>query len=227
MPEIPYSRQTVCSPNPLARFTHRRRHATALRLTAASLPHGGALLDLGCGDGHFLRQCGRIRPDLRLFGFDPGWEGRAEGFVLARSLAELPDGVCDAVCAFEVLEHLDDPELAEFFEQSRRILPACGLWILSVPIIGGPTLLLKELNRALLFRRPSDYTLGELARAAFLGVPAPRASDRKRSHKGFDFRALERRLGREGKILVRRWSPFRWAPWWMNSQVFYVVERGD
>ncbi|VVM06541.1 hypothetical protein MAMC_01139 [Methylacidimicrobium cyclopophantes] len=223
--EVPYAKQTVCSPNPLARFSHRTRHAVALRLATETAPPRGALLDFGCGDGHFLRQCALRRPDLRLFGFDPGWEGASsEGCVIVRSLAELPDHQCDAICAFEVLEHLFESELDEFFSESRRLLRPGGRWILSVPIIGGPTLLLKELNRCLLFSRWSEYTARELWRASFLGIPAPRASDRKGSHKGFDFRQLEERLSREGKVLVRGRSPFPWAPWWCNSQAFYVAE---
>lgn len=226
-PEVPYARQTVCSPNPLARFSHRRRHATALRMATESRPPGSTLLDFGCGDGHFLRQCAVRRPDLRLFGFDPGWEGgSAEGCTIVRTLDELPDHECDAICAFEVLEHLYESELDGFLSQSRRLLRPGGRVILSVPIIGGPTLLLKESNRCLLFRRRSEYTAAELWRASLLGIPAPRAEDRRGSHKGFDFHGLEARLSREGKILMRRWSPFPLIPSWANSQAFYVVEFG-
>ncbi|MDD4933209.1 MAG: class I SAM-dependent methyltransferase [Methylacidiphilaceae bacterium] len=226
-PEVSYAKQTVSSPNPLARFPHRARHATALGLATEAVPRGGALLDFGCGDGHFLRQCAQQRPGLKLFGFDPGWKGGADGYAFVSSLRELPDRQRDAICAFEVLEHLYDPELTDFFEESRRLLRPGGLWILSVQIIGEPTLVLKEINPCLLFRRRSEYTAAELFRASLLGIPAPRAIDRRSSHKGFDFHGLEEQLAQEGKIRVRHWSPFPWAPWWANSQAFYVVEFGS
>ncbi len=100
-----------------------------------------------------------------------------------------------------------------------------GEVLISVPVIGGPTLLLKEANRAVLFRRRSDYSVGELLAASFGGRPAPRPDDIRVTHKGFDFRALVDRLGERFEVGDVARSPFPALPWWLNSQVFARLRR--
>jgi hypothetical protein len=92
--------------------------------------------------------------------------------------------------------------------------------LISVPVIGGPPLLLKEANRAVLFRRRSDYTARQLVAASFAGRPAPRPEDIRVTHKGFDHRALLARLGERFEVTGVSRSPFPALPWWLNSQVF-------
>lgn len=218
---VPYHRQTVDSPNPLARFAHRARTGEALAVAAAAAPHGGQVLDYGCGPGVFLRGLGSQRPDLTLVGYDPSFpEGPATGVTMVGDTGSVPSSSIDLLTAFEVCEHLTDDELDTFLTDAVRVLSLSGVLLLSVPIIGGPGLLAKELNRVLLHRRRSDYTVPELTAAALLGRPAPRDHDVKTSHKGFDHRALRAAVGRRF-VLRREWhSPFRSAPWPVNSQYF-------
>jgi hypothetical protein len=129
-------------------------------------------------------------------------------------------GSVDMVCCYEALEHLYDKEIATFVGDCVRVLGDGGEVSLSVPVIGGPPLLLKELNRMVMFRRRTDYSAGELLRAAFLGKAAARPDDIRVTHKGFDFRALIDRLSEDLEVVDRRLSPFGHLPWWANSQVF-------
>lgn len=100
-----------------------------------------------------------------------------------------------------------------------------GTLIISVPVIGGPTLLLKEINRMILFKRKSDYSLKELLLASFLCIPAKKPENPRLTHKGFDFRELEKELATAFYLIDKTYSPFPVLPWYLNSQVFYVCSK--
>lgn len=103
------------------------------------LPAGSRILELGCGRGDFLRIALRR-----------GW--RAEGVETAPAAAErarrtgapiherpleqtdLPDASFDAVFAWMVLEHLEDP--GRTLREIRRILRPGGRFLFSVPDAG-------------------------------------------------------------------------------------------
>lgn len=215
-----YDRQTLDNPNPLARFAHRRRFAYSVAMIEQLLPEGGRLLDYGCGPGRFLQALAAKRPDAELVGYDPYVEIAGGSHRQVKDTAELADGSFDAVCALEVCEHLDATETDVLFAEVKRLLKPQGGFIVSVPIMYGPVLLLKEINGILLHRRASEYRLGELLRA-LAGRPVPRGPDIKGSHKGFDFRELRARLERDFEIESQALSPSSGRPWYLNSQIFY------
>jgi 2-polyprenyl-3-methyl-5-hydroxy-6-metoxy-1,4-benzoquinol methylase len=218
--EIEYRRQTVDTRNPIARFAHRQRYRLSLEHVADSVPDTGVVVDYGCGDGAFLNALADLRPDLTLYGFDPESHHVPERYTLVDDVELVAAGSVDLVCCYETLEHLYDKEIAAFVGHSLRLLRDGGEVAVSVPIIGGPPLLLKELNRMVMFRRRTDYSAGELLRAAFLGKAAPRPDDVRPTHKGFDFLALTTRLEEDLELVDRGFSPFPRLPWWANSQVF-------
>lgn len=223
---VEYSKQTISSPNPIARFAHRTRYQLSLQL---ALEHIGlepsALLDYGCGQGDFLKLAHQNNPHVRLVGYDPESTYKADTFQSVSSVDELADESIDVLTSFEVLEHLYDEERLLFYASATRLLKPDGVLLVSVPIIGGPTLLLKELNRMMLFRRQSDYSLNEIIASSFFGKPARRADNPRVSHKGFDFSSVEAEISSRFELERLVFSPFKKLPWYFNSQVFYLARR--
>ena len=219
---VSYDRQTLNTPNPVARFAQRRRFAVSLDLVSQSVPDKGRLLDFGCGTGSFLVQLGRMKSGLDLFGFDPESGHVAQDYKHVDNMEIIADASMDVVCCFETLEHLHPNEFNDFVTQTRRVLRDSGRLVLSVPIIGGPPLLAKEFNRIMLFQRKSDYSAKELVLASLFGRPAQRTENIRGSHKGFDFRFLRKSLEQEFALLAVRHSPIPWLPWFLNSQIFWV-----
>lgn len=222
--EVAYRRQTLDTANPIARYAHRQRHKLSLDRAAAEVPPGGTVLDYGCGEGTFLAALAEARPDLNLLGYDPESGHAPDRYAVVEDVAAVPGGTVDLLCCFETLEHLYDPEIAAFAADAARVLRPGGLLLVSVPVIGGPPLLLKELNRSIMFRRRSDYRAGELLAASFAGRPAPRPENIRVTHKGFDHRTVLAKL--DGFVVVgAACSPFPGLPWWLNSQAFSRLRR--
>ncbi len=222
---VSYSAQTLETPNPIARYAHRQRYKASFDRVTSDVRQGGTVLDFGCGEGDFLNTLSELRPDLSLYGFDPESHHVPDRYALVDDITAVPAGSVDLVCCFETLEHLYDDEIASFLSEAARVLAPGGEVSLSVPVIGGPTLLLKEANRAVLFRRRSDYTARELLAASLAGRPAARPDDIRVSHKGFDFRALLRTLGERFDVSDTAYTPFPGLPWWLNSQIFARLRR--
>jgi ubiquinone/menaquinone biosynthesis C-methylase UbiE len=97
-------------------------------------PDARSLLDVGCGTGGVLTALRRLLPDLQLSATDALLSGLAfarrqlPGITLVQAdLRRLPyDREFDVVGVFDVLEHLDDDELA-LGEIFRSIKPGGGL----------------------------------------------------------------------------------------------------
>lgn len=222
---VRYSKQTLDNPNPIARYAHRRRYELSVGRVLEILGQGQSLLDFGCGQGDFLNQIASVRNDAKLYGFDPESGHDSNRYIVTSSMGEIEASAIDVFSCFETIEHLLAHERADLFADVRRVLKPSGTLIASVPIVGGPTLLLKEANRLLLFRRRSDYSLWELLLASILCVPGKRSADPRVSHKGFDFRETEHEL-RDNFILKQMFfSPFPMMPWQLNSQVFFVCAK--
>jgi SAM-dependent methyltransferase len=98
---------------------------------------GGRLLDVGCGQGHFMRRAAR---HYDVYGIDisPARVERARSqsglqtaeVGSATSLA-FPDAHFDVVCALDVVEHLETPE--QFFAEAARVLRPGGILLFSTP----------------------------------------------------------------------------------------------
>jgi SAM-dependent methyltransferase len=221
---ISYEKQTLETPNPIARYAHKKRYAYSFALVDKELKSNGKLLDFGCGKGDFLNEFFRIRPDARLLGFDPESNHTPKDYAAVSSMDHIDDRSVDVVVCFETLEHLYADELKEFIDQVKRVLVDGGRIIISVPIIGGPTLLLKESNRMFLFRKKSDYSFWEVLTVSFSGKPTPRPDNIRTTHKGFDFKLIEKELKSHFILISKNFSPFRTLPWYLNSQVFYLFK---
>jgi len=222
---VPYNKQTLDTPNPIARFSHRARYKISFNKVLEYLSSNGVLLDFGCGDGSFLLNIATVRPHVVLYGFDPESEQNSESYNRVNSLDNLNDRSIDVVCCFETIEHLYTHERERFYVNLKRILTRNGKVVVSVPIIGGPTLLLKDINRRILFKRKSEYSMKELLLASLFYYPAPKPENLRVSHKGFNFRDIEEELSAKFKIVEKIFSPFPFLPWFLNSQFFLVLSN--
>lgn len=227
---ISYDKQTQNSANPIARHAHRNRLSRSLKLALARLTDG-TLLDYGCGSGAFLSELEKSRPGQGI-GYEPFMEERNDGAGGGRIFKNITEasehGPFQIITLFETLEHLIPEELKEFLDFSQNHLTPAGGILISAPIEIGPTVILKELNRARKFRRPPELNLAELLKAVFLAKAPPRAEDIKVSHKGFDFREAMKRLRKMGwKVEVLGYGPLPLGTWVGNSQVYLWCCRMD
>lgn len=224
---VSYNRQTVDTPNPIARFSHRSRIRKSLSIVRRC--GCGAILDYGCGAGHFVNAI-NVLAGYSCVGYEPFMiERQHEGLPIFNHLSEIEKrGPFDMVTLFETIEHLDDNEARLFLSRAASVLKPGGRILFSAPIEIGPAIFAKELNRSILHRRPPENTIYELLLAGFLGIPARRADNIKTSHKGFDYRAAIQFVEREcGPVEIISYSPLPLVTWYGNSQVFFwATPRG-
>jgi len=220
-PPTPYELQTVATPNPLARFSHRSRVVRSLELSRRYLPKGGTFVDFGAGPGLLLHQIRQGDPNATLIGVEPYMVPQySESARFVTDFAEIPSQSVDLVGAFEVCEHLYTKEIHDFLTHARRTLRPNGKLLLSVPVMYGATVPLKVLNHVML-RGSSDFKPSEVLRSAF-GIRIPRPETPRGTHKGFDFRWLTQ-VVREYFLIERsQFSPFPALPWFLSSQSFLV-----
>jgi 2-polyprenyl-3-methyl-5-hydroxy-6-metoxy-1,4-benzoquinol methylase len=96
------------------------------------LPPNAAILDVGCGDGHFLSQL----PHKDKMGIELNPQAAAKACarglnVIQRPLADLASDSFDVVTLFHVAEHLAAP--LDVLREAVRVLRAGGLLFISVP----------------------------------------------------------------------------------------------
>jgi 2-polyprenyl-3-methyl-5-hydroxy-6-metoxy-1,4-benzoquinol methylase len=93
---------------------------------AARLPHGAAVLDVGCGRGHFLRYLRDVRPDLSLTGIDLSPNAATDRIRFYQGdFLEVPiEERFDAVVSLAVIEHVAD--VRRFTDRLKELTKADG-----------------------------------------------------------------------------------------------------
>jgi SAM-dependent methyltransferase len=244
------TKQIFCKDHLIA-WSHRRRFEAGLQLAARF--KGQRILDYGCGDGTFLALllAGPSAPaeavgveidatqveDCRArLGGRPGLRFDLIASLDGRSEQARYDGV---VC-MEVLEHV--AALDTVIDQIWRALVPSGTLIVSVPVeIGLPLLLKQAVRRVAGWRGIGDYpgtspyTFSEYWRSVWAGdaqhierpVFAGATGAPFHDHKGFNWRALRRKLETRFMLDATVASPIRWLGSPLATQVWFVLHKRD
>jgi len=99
------------------------------------IPRGARLLDIGCADGHLLRELGPHVHDS--VGIDPDATPKtAESYRIVRG--DFPDdlhvdGPFDAITMLAVFEHFSEADRPRVVEACRRLLRPGGRVVITVP----------------------------------------------------------------------------------------------
>jgi 2-polyprenyl-3-methyl-5-hydroxy-6-metoxy-1,4-benzoquinol methylase len=238
-----YAVKQISSRVPILNWSHRTRFELARRLVAPFA--GGRLLDYGCGDATFLAGVRDLFPDSSGANLDEreteACRSRFAGaaspqLMVTRDLAA-PEHrhAYDVVTCMEVLEHCVGGDVDSVLDDLTRAVAAGGVVIISVPIETGPPLLAKQIVRRAAALRIHDYRYNERYRAGelltMLFADANTAIDRTvhantlgshHSHKGFNWRAMRRRVGQTFEITRAVFSPLGWLGGLANSQAWFI-----
>lgn len=158
------------------------------RIVSASSPHF-RVLEIGAGNGAFVRrltESGAVRPEnITTTEYSDYGRSRIESLgikCLPKDVRELQEGTFDAICMFQVLEHLDG--LDGLFEKLTASLNPGGSLFLAVP--NDRRIEFNETNGALLDMPPNH--IGRWNRKAFTRI-AERSGLRLRDHSVEPFSA--------------------------------------
>lgn len=158
-------------------------------------------------------------------------------FAMTRDLDASSGGTWDVVTCMEVLEHCLEPERQRIVGELGRLCAPAGRIVISVPIETGPSVVGKQLVRAVAglrglgdYEHRERYTALEMLRAA-AGRRVPRIVFEGRGatgtfpyhgHKGFEWRDVQREIAARLVIERRAFTPLSWAGAVLNSQVWFV-----
>jgi 2-polyprenyl-6-hydroxyphenyl methylase/3-demethylubiquinone-9 3-methyltransferase len=192
----------------------------AIRYGTAAKGRKPAILEVGCGQGFFLRSWKKWFHAWRLFGSDIHFPSLAAAARMCRGallvchdakMIPFGDSGFDILCAFQVVEHISDPDL--FFGEAHRVLREDGLLLLATP-------------------NPSGIT-ARLLKERWIGVRADHVSLRRPSQwrsalEASGFRVLDDGTTGLTRFPVLKWLPFsllNWVP--MAIVGYFRWEKGE
>jgi 2-polyprenyl-3-methyl-5-hydroxy-6-metoxy-1,4-benzoquinol methylase len=243
-----YARKQLFGGVGLLRWSHGSRFRLARELV---VPYAGRrLLDYGCGDGTFLATVRDLFPQAVGAEVDPVLvvETAARfadrpglSFIHTDRLMDEADASFGIAVCMEVLEHCTAEAVERVIANLRRLVAPDGTVIISVPVEIGPALVGKQLARAILARRGPEgyreretYAPGEMlrmvaagegtaiARPVYRTAFADGAPNAYHGHKGFNWRALRRRLRADFEVRRTLFSPLPVLGPLLNAQAWFV-----
>lgn len=103
--------------------------------------HTVNLLDIGVGNGFFLKQVKKTRPEIEIVGIDISLDGllslrnHLKSKLIAGSILSIPiKKKFNIVTVFEVLEHLQYYRVFRAFKEIKKVMNKKGTLLVSVPI---------------------------------------------------------------------------------------------
>jgi SAM-dependent methyltransferase len=228
-----YAELTYRSHNPLKRLVQGNRYQAMLRLIEPA--PSVSVLDYGCGDGFFLHLLWKKGvPHDRLIGFEPFGSMAAQfhtgpncpGLIdNADGLRTLAGRHFSHIFCMEVLEHLDDAEIAVALDRIAALASPDTWIIVTVPSELGLAGAVKCLFRKT--RRTEEVAWSTIRSVLFSRPPARLVSDTAEgryiySHIGFDHGRLEALLAERFQIVRRIGVPFSYLPIAINNEVAYL-----
>ena len=221
---VSYENQTLNHPNFIARFAHRNRHRKSIYLVTKLLKNKAkAIIDYGCGKGAFIDELRKEGFNFA-YGYEPFMEQSHEKDYIFKDISSFSKDSVELITLFETIEHLSEAELNSFFNFCNHYLVAEGTILVSAPIELGPAVIVKDIVRSLLFKRPLEYELMELIKCGIFGINVSRSHSIKGSHKGFDFRkSISFIKENYGEVRILGFGPLPIGTWYGNSQVYFQV----
>jgi trans-aconitate methyltransferase len=236
-----YGPLTFGDRNPIKRWLQRRRLVSAVRLAIRSGPTAEVLCDFGAGNGELCKLLAQHYPTARLVCFEPTGNLLAEArhnlaalshVEFHQELQALPPASVDMVLCLEVFEHLPPDETRIALQRIHDLLKPGGTAIIGVPVEIGIPALYKGLFRISRRYGAFDANLKNVARAVALHPPRQRPVSELgpglryyQDHMGFDFRQLERLLGRQFKPDAAGDSVVTHAGAWLMPEVYFVERK--
>ena len=230
-----YAGSTHHSQQPLRRFAHLRRFDVALALLRPEA--GQSVLDLGAGDGYFLRRVAEVAPRSRLTAVEPDpkmaqrlrdvlhTQIESERVQILADGEELQPSQFDRLVCLDVMEHLPRRLQRRALQLLHRSARPGARLVVSVPVEVGPVGLIKVLAR-FFNHEPIDSWRHVLLGLFGKAVPRPDA-DYIATHTGFRYSDLEIEIHDSPWALEhRQFSPWAIGGWLLNSQVLYVLKAG-
>ncbi len=226
-----YSKRTFNSPNPIRRYSHRRRLAFCLDIL--NLNGNEKILDYGCGSGQFLENLHQKYHQIQPVGFEPVMKVKLSSAINVYKEMELlvkdtnNKGKFDVICCFEVFEHFNEAQQLKMIENMMRLLKEDGKVVVSVPIEVGPPAFVKNIMRTRKFFNPkaTEATVKNILKSTFfLPIVDYRKKEGYLSHMGFDYRHLEKLFSSYFSFTSKFFSPFKRIGPLVNSQVFFVLK---
>jgi hypothetical protein len=191
-------------------------------------PGARDVVELGCSDAKTLDFF--TYAPARFVGYDANWGGgldRARERWADHPEYEFRDCTCandirpsecfDVAISMETLEHIPPETLDQYLARLHGVTR--DYLFVTVPNEKGLIFAAKYLVKVVRGWSPERYTLRE-----FMGATLGRMTwVRRGEHKGFDYAALRRTLGRNFEVLSVESIPFGWLPRWLSFTVGMVA----